>query len=76
MYVGDTAIEPQYQGCRDTTLASWKEVFGEDVGVVEGMQQGRVSPGFNGGSFSPVLDNPTHYFHSWTAKRLLASATA
>jgi choline monooxygenase len=74
MYVGDEAVGPQYQACRDATMASWKEVFGEDIGVVEGMQKGRVSPGFNGGKFSPVLDNPTHYFHSWAAKRLLASA--
>ena len=73
MYVGDEAIKPKYKGCRDATLAAWKEVFGEDVGVVEGMQCGRASPGFSGGKFSPVLDNPTHYFHQWAAKRLIKS---
>ena len=73
MYVGDEAIKPKYKGCRDATLAAWKEVFGEDVGVVEGMQRGRASPGFSGGKFSPVLDNPTHYFHQWAAKRLIKS---
>jgi len=73
MYVGDGAIQPEYKGCRDATLAAWKEVFGEDVAVVEGMQRGRSSPGFNGGKFSPVLDNPTHYFHKWAAKRLIES---
>jgi choline monooxygenase len=41
--------------------------------VVEGMQRGRASPGFSGGKFSPVLDNPTHYFHKWAAKRLIES---
>ena len=73
MYVGDEAVGPTYKGCRDATLTAWKEVFGEDVAVVEGMQRGRASPGFGGGKFSPVLDNPTHYFHQWAAKRLIAS---
>ncbi|MDC9719164.1 MAG: aromatic ring-hydroxylating dioxygenase subunit alpha [Gammaproteobacteria bacterium] len=76
MYVGDEAIGPAYKGCRDATLAAWKEVFGEDVAVVEGMQRGRASPGFSGGKFSPVQDNPTHYFHQWAAQRLIASAQA
>lgn len=73
MYVGDEAITPEYKGCRDATLSAWKEVFQEDVMVVEGMQLGRSSPGFNGGQFSPVLDNPTHYFHKWAAKHLIES---
>lgn len=73
MYAGDEAITPEYKGCRDATLSAWKEVFEEDVLVVEGMQLGRASPGFNGGQFSPVLDNPTHYFHKWAAKHLIES---
>jgi choline monooxygenase len=31
------------------------------------MQQGRRSPGYKGGVFSPVMDGPTHHFHSWLA---------
>ena len=72
-YVGDEALKPEYKGCRDATMVAWKEVFSEDVMVVEGMQRGRASPGFSGGKFSPVLDNPTHYFHKWAAKRLIES---
>ncbi len=34
---------------------------------------GRASPAFSGGKFSPVLDNPTHYFHQWAAQRLINS---
>ena len=73
MYVGDESIGETFKGCRDATLKAWKEVFGEDIGVVEGMQRGRASPGFKGGKFSPILDNPTHYFHQWAAKRLIVS---
>ncbi|MNC83653.1 hypothetical protein D3C75_1377320 [compost metagenome] len=48
-------------------------VFGEDIASVEGMQQGRHSPGFQGGAFSPEMDVPTHYFHMWAARQLLAA---
>jgi choline monooxygenase len=47
-------------------------VFGEDIGAVEGMQKGRSSPGYRGGVFSPVMDNPTHHFHQWVARKLAA----
>ena len=45
----------------------WRDVFSEDIGVVEGMQRGRHGPLFDGGKFSPVMDGPTHVFHKWIA---------
>jgi choline monooxygenase len=48
----------------------WKDVFIEDVGVVEGMQRGRHAIGFDGGHFSPVMDSPTHVFHDWCASKI------
>ena len=35
----------------------------QDVSIIEGMQGGRNSPAYNGGNFSPIMDNPTHHFH-------------
>ncbi len=55
---------------RNTEL--WKEVFAEDVFVVEGMQRGRHATEFDGGRFSPAMDGPTHLFHDWVAERLMA----
>ena len=55
---------------RRKNTAQWKEVFGEDVFVVEGMQKGRYANGFDGGRFSPVMDSPTHCFHKWAASRI------
>ena len=55
---------------RQSVLDAWQEVFTEDVGVVEAMQRGRHSPGFDGGKFSPVMDPPTHAFHKWVANKL------
>ena len=68
-YVGDAAAGDDYAACRSAVMESWKIVFGEDVFAVEGMQNGRKSPGFKGGVFSPVLDGPTHHFHQWVANQ-------
>lgn len=57
---------------RTTNAAQWKQVFEEDIFVVEGMQRGRSAPHFDGGRFSPVMDAPTHCFHDWVAARLQA----
>lgn len=66
-YVGEEACGDEYAACRHSQLEAWRVVFGEDVFAVEGMQNGRKSPGFQGGVFSPVLDGPTHHFHNWVA---------
>ena len=71
-YIGDGAVDDALAASRDATLQSWREVFNEDIDAVEGMQRGRQSPGFAGGVFSPVMDNPTHHFHQWVARKLQA----
>ena len=53
----------------------WKEVFEEDIFVVEGMQKGRHGQLFDGGKFSPAMDSPTHNFHHWVATQM-SNATA
>jgi len=57
-------------GLRARNTQQWKEVFGEDVFVVEGMQRGRHGVNFDGGRFSPAMDGPTHLFHAWVAGQL------
>jgi phenylpropionate dioxygenase-like ring-hydroxylating dioxygenase large terminal subunit len=71
-YLGEAATDPELAALRRRSLALWREVFEEDVAVVEGMQAGRASPAFDGGRFSPAMDPPTHAFHRWVAGRLLA----
>lgn len=73
-YVGEEASGDRYEACRSAVLESWKVVFGEDVFAVEGMQNGRKSPAFEGGVFSPVLDGPTHHFHQWVANQYARDA--
>ncbi len=55
---------------REKNTQQWREVFEEDVFVVEGMQRGRHAMGFDGGRFSPAMDGPTHCFHDWVAGRI------
>jgi len=75
-YVGEGATADAYGACRTATQAAWDVVFREDVFAVEGMQQGRASPGYQGGVFSPVMDQPTHHFHRWVAAKLAAGVSA
>jgi choline monooxygenase len=72
-YVGEDALSDEHAASRNATLESWRVVFGEDIDAVEGMQKGRSSPGYKGGVFSPVMDNPTHHFHQWVARKLKAA---
>ena len=67
MYCSEEALDDQFQPCRDKLIEAWREVFVEDIVAVEGMQKGRNSAGFDGGTFSPVMDTSTHHFHSWVA---------
>ncbi len=72
-YVDSTGDE--FKEHRDAIAASWDSVFREDVFAVERMQTGRQSPAYAGGAFSPVMDEPTHHFHKWVARKLAASAS-
>jgi len=71
LFFSEAATGEAMAGLRGRLRQAWAEVFAEDVPVVEGMQRGRASPGFDGGVFSPVMDGPTHTFHRWAARRLL-----
>ena len=66
------ALDPDHAELRRRLGALWREVFAEDVGVVEGMQRGRAADAFDGGVFSPVMDAATAAFHDWAARRYRA----
>ena len=73
LFLGQVANSEEYASHRQSLLESWREVFSEDIFAVEGMQAGRQSPAYQGGVFSPVMDQHTLHFHQWVAKRLSAS---
>ena len=68
-YTAEDVAGEDWATLRDKNAAAWREVFEEDIFVVEGMQQGRHSRSFDGGRFSPAMDEATHCFHKWIAER-------
>ena len=71
-YVGNQAANSKkFKSLRKQNHKLWKSVQSEDVHIIEGMQEGRNSPSYNGGNFSPVMDNPTHHFHKWVATNVV-----
>ena len=71
-YIGEeSANGEELKELREENSRFWKDVMLEDVSAIEGMQEGRSSPVYNGGNFSPVMDNPTHQFHKWIAGNLI-----
>ena len=71
-YIGDNSANgKEFKGMRKENTKFWKDVMSEDIKAIEGMQEGRNSPVYNGGNFSPVMDNPTHQFHKWVANNLI-----
>jgi choline monooxygenase len=71
-YIGeDSANGKEFESMRKENSRFWKEVMSEDIKAIEGMQEGRNSPVYNGGNFSPIMDNTTHQFHKWVAGNLI-----
>ena len=71
-YIGnESANGEELKELRKENSRFWKDVMIEDIKAIEGMQEGRNSPVYNGGNFSPVMDQPTHQFHKWVATNLI-----
>ena len=71
-YVGDEAANStKYKTLRQKNHKQWEDIQKEDVDIIQSMQIGRNSPAYNGGNFSPKMDNPTHHFHKWVAGNIV-----
>ena len=73
-YADEAMTGPDFAELRAKNAAQWKEVFEEDIFVVEGMQAGRHGRFFDGGKFSPAMDEHTWMFHHWIASQMKAEA--
>ena len=70
-YIGnESANGEELKELRKENSRFWKDVMLEDINAIERMQEGRNSPVYNGGNFSPIMDQPTHQFHKWVANNL------
>ena len=61
-FVGDGADSEKYVEGRNTVIQNWIDLNNEDLGVIERMQAGRSSEGFDGGVLSPYWDPALQHF--------------
>ncbi|MEM6933933.1 MAG: aromatic ring-hydroxylating dioxygenase subunit alpha [Pseudomonadota bacterium] len=71
-YASPEVAGDEWAEMRQRNATMWREVFDEDIFVVQGMQRGRSASQFDGGKFSPVMDGPTHCFHEFIARQIEA----
>ena len=60
--IGDAATSDEHAQAREQVFATWKELNEEDVAIIERMQLGRTSPGFDGGVLSPYWDGAIQHY--------------
>ena len=71
-YVGEEAANSKkFKSLREQNHKQWEVIQKEDIDIIQGMQTGRNSPIYNGGNFSPIMDNPTQHFHKWVAQNII-----
>ena len=71
--IGDAATSSTFKTAREATLQMWDDLNREDLGMLELLQQGRLSPAYDGGRLSPHWEGPTHDFGRRVVERILAS---
>ena len=70
--IGDAATSEAYRNAREATLKMWDDLNREDLGMLELLQQGRLSPAYDGGRLSPHWEGPTHDFGRRVVEQLLS----
>ncbi len=70
--IGDAATSEDYRNAREATLKMWDDLNREDLGMLELLQQGRLSPAYDGGRLSPHWEGPTHEFGRRIIEQILS----
>jgi len=68
-FVGEGASAEKYRTAREHVVKNWHDLNHEDIGIIERMQAGRYSEGFDGGVLSPYWDPVQQHY----AKLITAS---
>ena len=61
-FIGDGATHQRYAEARNLVIQNWHDLNNEDIGIIERMQAGRASDGFDGGVLSPYWDPVQQHF--------------
>lgn len=70
--IGDAATSEEYRAPRKALVQMWNDLNREDLSILERLQQGRLSPAYDGGRLSPHWEGPTHQF----GRRIIEKITA
>ncbi|MXZ80623.1 MAG: aromatic ring-hydroxylating dioxygenase subunit alpha [Gammaproteobacteria bacterium] len=70
-FIGEGATAPRYAEARDRVAENWKALNAEDIGIIERMQAGRYSEGFDGGVLSPYWDPVLQHFARLVYERII-----
>jgi choline monooxygenase len=72
-FIGEGASAEKYRNAREHVIKSWHDLNHEDIGIIERMQAGRYSEGFDGGVLSPYWD-PVQQHYARLISASIASA--
>lgn len=61
-FIGEGAKADKFEKARQDVIDNWNNLNHEDIGVIERMQAGRHSDGFDGGVLSPYWDPVQQHF--------------
>ena len=61
-FIGEGADSEEFAEGRNSVIQNWLELNNEDLGIIERMQAGRSSEGFDGGVLSPYWDPASQHF--------------
>ncbi|NOD35663.1 MULTISPECIES: aromatic ring-hydroxylating dioxygenase subunit alpha [unclassified Ruegeria] len=70
--IGDAATSEDHANARAELMQMWDDLNREDLGMLELLQQGRLSPAYDGGRLSPYWEGPTHEFGRRVVERILS----
>ncbi|MDA3922040.1 MAG: aromatic ring-hydroxylating dioxygenase subunit alpha [Salinisphaera sp.] len=70
-FVGDAAMTDELSDQRARVFEAWRHINAQDITMIEGMQRGRHSPGYQHGRFSPYHEATTHEFQRRLANRMV-----
>lgn len=71
--IGDAATSDEFKAQREGVLRMWDDLNREDLGMLELLQQGRLSPAYDGGRLSPHWEGPTHQFGRRIVEKIIAA---
>ncbi|MCZ6578141.1 MAG: aromatic ring-hydroxylating dioxygenase subunit alpha [Gammaproteobacteria bacterium] len=69
-FIGEGAKAEKYAEARALVIKNWNDLNHEDIGIIERMQAGRRSDGFDGGVLSPYWDPVQKHFAAMMARAI------